>query len=158
LLPVLLSLFCPRVAAHKPCLFEPQPELRIQLDQSARQPVAHRAGLTRDAASIHVDVDVILAYRIGQVKRLPNDHSVSLVRKIVVKLPLVDRDLARTGSDEYPGSSALAPPCPVVLNRFRHAVSPCLDTKRVVTKTASLLTASLLNRFVYLSRASLLKL
>jgi hypothetical protein len=54
------------------------------------------------------------------MKRLANDHSMSFVFEIVLKLSLVDGDFAAPRLDEDSGGCAFAPSGPVILNRFCH--------------------------------------
>src|ERR1043165_3777640 len=82
LLPVLLALFGARGARHESRVLARGPEVCVGLPQSARDAVAHSAGVPRRASARDVDDDVELVCGVGERQGLADDHAQGLVRKV----------------------------------------------------------------------------
>src|SRR5262247_4225185 len=110
-----LSLDFARVAGHQPGLREHRLQRRIVLDQRARQPMPHRAGLPRLAPAVDVHLDVEGREVIGQHERLADDHAAGLASEERVDWLVVDDEAALPGADEDARDGALAPAGAVVI-------------------------------------------
>src|SRR5260370_35216148 len=116
LLAVLLAFLDPRIARDQACVFQGRPQVAVVLNQSARNSVTNRAGLTRRSAAGHIDEHIELGRRLSQLHRLTNNHPQRLVRKINIKRSAIDLNVARAGSQIDSRRRALAPSSSVVFN------------------------------------------
>src|SRR5215470_7561312 len=85
LLSVLLALLDTRISRYQTGVFEGRTQVSIVLEQSSGDAVPDRASLSCRAASGHVDNQIKLACRFGQLQRLPNDHAQGFVGEIALK-------------------------------------------------------------------------
>src|ERR1043165_885754 len=115
LLPVLLALFGARVARHESRVLERGPEVCVELHQSARDAVAHCAGLPRRASARDVDDDVELVCGVGERQGLADDHAQSLIGEVLLEGLAVGLELARARPQVNPRGRSLAPTRPVIL-------------------------------------------
>lgn len=98
LLAILLAFFDSRVARDKTGLLQASAKFGIEFYKRPRDAVTNCARLSCKTASIDIDQNVEFADRIGQVKRLTDDHAMHLVLKIVLKLALVYDNLSGSRS------------------------------------------------------------
>src|SRR5918912_3769156 len=116
LLSVLLAFFDARVARDEPRMLQGRAQVGVEFDERARDAVADRAGLACWPASIHVDENVKLVRRLGQLQRLADNHAQRLVRKILLEGFAIDLDFARARPQIDARRRSLAPTCSVILN------------------------------------------
>lgn len=101
LLTVLLALMLARVTGQKACRLQLAAQLRIELDQSARDAEPGCSRLAGDTAAIGQDQNIEAVRHFGEQQGLANVGAGRFVRKVIVKWPVVDRDLAFTGTQEH---------------------------------------------------------
>ena len=90
-------------------------ELGVEVDQRTCQAVAHRAGLTRLAATIDVHHHVKARQHVHQHQRLTNHHLAGFTGEELIHWLAIDNDVALTGLDENTRDSALAPAGAIVV-------------------------------------------
>src|SRR5687768_7266133 len=91
---VLLALLLARVAGDVAGLLEGRAQLRVDLHERARDPVANRARLGVAAAALDGGEDVPLVLVAGGLERLPDDHPRGRAREVALVVPLVDGESA----------------------------------------------------------------
>src|SRR6476619_465861 len=91
-LAVLLAFLHPGVPRQKALFLQLAPELRVELGQGARDPVADGAGLAGGPSARHPYEDVELLGRVHGQERLLDDHLQDVVREVLVERALVDGD------------------------------------------------------------------
>src|SRR5262245_27415567 len=119
-LPVLLPLLHSWVAREHPRPLELGPELGVELEEGPGNAVAHGTRLPRQPAATHVDLDVDLGGRPGELERLSHDESQGLAREVVLERPPVDDDPSLSGSQEHARDGGLSSPRAVELHQLRH--------------------------------------
>ena len=85
-------------------------QLRLEIGQRLGKPVAHGAGLAREAAALDRDDDVELAGAVRDMQRLLQDHAQHGPREILLDRLLVDRDLAGPGLIQTRATASLRLP------------------------------------------------
>src|SRR5581483_8364503 len=86
----LLALDDARVTGQEAGLLQRRPELGVHRAERARQAVADRAGLAREAAAAHVHGHVDLALLLEHVQRLVDDHLRRRTAEVLVHGAAVD--------------------------------------------------------------------
>src|SRR5690606_30696974 len=88
-------------------------------DQSTSDTMTDSTRLTAHAATQHGDIDIEFFDSLSQLKWLTNHHARSLATEEIVQLTIIDRDLARTRTQENTCGCGLATASAVILSR-RH--------------------------------------
>src|SRR5581483_1349676 len=112
ILPVLLPLMLARVASEKSQALQLAPQLRVELNQGARNAQPGCPGLPAQPAAVCQNQNVKLVCGFGGKQRLPHDHSRRFVHKVVFKRSLVDCNLALSRPKKNSGHRRLAPARP----------------------------------------------
>src|SRR5690606_34701035 len=110
----LLTLLLTRITREKPRSLQRRLEVLIELDERARDPMAHGLGLRRGAATCHIHLDVKLSGLRHGLEGLRDDHTEHVVREIVLKSATVHRRHAGAGLQENTRNSRLALACTVI--------------------------------------------
>src|SRR5690606_33690145 len=110
----LLTLDFTGIAGHETCAAQFGLEGCVEIDQGAGHAVAHSAGLTGFATTVHVDLDVEGFGIVGQHERLLDDHDRGLTAEILLDRLAVNDDLASALLDEDAGHGRLATASAVV--------------------------------------------
>src|SRR5580700_1900323 len=98
---VLLALFLSRIAGEQPRRLEDRAQLWIRGDQCASDSVAHSTGLPGDAATEHLDRDLVASGRVGDAQRL-RDHGLEVTAsEILARWTVVDDDDTVAGDDAH---------------------------------------------------------
>src|SRR6185503_2700573 len=95
-----LALDLARVARDEAGSTKRLAQLRIEIDQRARDAVADRTRLARDAAPFNPDIDVEAIGHMHELERLSDDHHASLASKKLVEGAAIDRDCALAELEE----------------------------------------------------------
>src|SRR5262249_2955474 len=90
---VLLALDLARVAREVARLLQDRAELRIDVEECARDPVTDGGGLRSYSAPSHVDGDVVTTLNLGDLEGLVDDHPRRLAPEVILERALVDDDL-----------------------------------------------------------------
>src|SRR5829696_9635713 len=72
---VLLTLDDTRIAGQEAFLLERAAKLRLIVGQRLGEAVTDRTGLAGETATVNVDGDVVLAFALGDLERLRQDHA-----------------------------------------------------------------------------------
>src|SRR5690606_19090295 len=86
----LLALLLARVAREEPGPLERPAELGVDVEERARNAVAHGLRLRGDAAAAHRRGHVVLALGLDDLEGLLDDHPQRLAREVVRKLAAVE--------------------------------------------------------------------
>src|ERR1700719_573621 len=111
----LLPLDFALIARHEAGFGQNRLEGLVVVDQRACDAVAHRAGLTRFAAAVHVDLDVERRQMVGQRERLGGGQPPRFAGGEVVDRAAVDDDVALAALQEHACNRTLAPSGPVIV-------------------------------------------
>src|SRR5712664_4132639 len=111
LLSVLLAFLHSRIARQKSVLAQRRAQLWIEPRNGPRQSHAHRASLPAYAATMCRHHHVHLVRDIRKLQWLDRVMLPRVVRKILLHRPAVDRELARSRTQEHARHRLLAPPC-----------------------------------------------
>src|SRR2546423_8475479 len=105
---VLLAFLDARIGREQPVLLQLLPQLRVVLDERARDRQPHRAGLSVLAAAGDRREDVELLARLRQEQRPPDLRPQRVGREVFVELSVVDGDGALDGAEENACGGCLA--------------------------------------------------
>lgn len=94
LLSVLLTFLLTRITCDQAGLLQGRAEVGVEFHQRTRDPVTNRSGLSGRTTAIDVHKNVELADRVGQAKRLTDDHPKSFVREVRIERTTIDNDVA----------------------------------------------------------------
>src|SRR5712692_7069810 len=121
----LLALDGARVPRQEPSRAKLVPVLRVRRDEGPRHAEAHRAGLPRLPASVHVRPDVEGTECVGCGERLLDVLDQRGPREVVAERAAVDVPLPGAGREIHAGDARLAPPhrLPPERRNCRHAVT-----------------------------------
>src|SRR6476646_11595922 len=92
LLAVLLALLHAGIAREETSLLETLAQLHVVELERAGDAVADRAGLAAGTAAVDRHHDVEFVVRLGERKRLLDDHLEHFVREVLIERARVDRD------------------------------------------------------------------
>jgi hypothetical protein len=112
--PVLLALFHPRVAGQQAGFLQHGTEVRVELEECARDAVRDSAGLAARTATDHLDADVELALQARDAKRRQGCHLKHAATEIGERVLVVDRDPSLAWLQAHTRDGVLAPPGPSV--------------------------------------------
>src|SRR5437660_650371 len=84
-LSVLLAFLDAGIAGNQARLFQRRSQVAVVFNQGPRDPVTNSAGLASGATAGNVYQHVKLVRRLSQLQRLANNHSQSLVGKILIE-------------------------------------------------------------------------
>src|SRR6185436_17518154 len=90
------------------------PELVVELQQRAGDPVPYGARLAGRPATAHIDGGIELAQRARELQRLADHHAQRLAREILLEGAAIDQDIAAAGLEPDAGDGGLAPAGSVV--------------------------------------------
>src|SRR5215213_5921564 len=108
LLAVLLTLDDARIAGQEAFLLERAAKIRLVVGQRLGEAVTDCAGLAGETATVNVDGDVVLAFALGDLERLSEDHAQHGTGEVDLGRTTVDHDLAGAGLDPHAGNRVLA--------------------------------------------------
>ena len=108
LVSILLALDHARVAGQEAFTLQDRTQIRLEVGERLRQPMAYGAGLARQATARNRDREVVLVDAPDDAERLLDDHAQHGSREINVEGTLVDGDLARAGLNPDTGHGILA--------------------------------------------------
>src|SRR3954466_5837239 len=104
----LLALLRAGVAREEAAALELAAQVRVGLEQGARDAVAQRAGLGADAAAVHAGDDVHAVLVADGLERLADRAAQRLAREVHVQRLAVDRVRAVAGLEDHAGDRRLA--------------------------------------------------
>src|SRR5262245_54101378 len=113
---VLLALLRAGVAREQSLVFQALAQLRVVLDERARDAQADSAGLSRDTAAGHRGQDVELVAGLGDREGLANLGAERLGGEKSVERLVVDADDSRARSEKYARGRCLPASGPVILH------------------------------------------
>src|SRR5579884_1151215 len=111
LLTVLLTFVRSRIASQQTRLLQARPQLRVDLDQRARDSQPDGACLSGRTAAVGENQNIELVRHFGCEQRLARNRARRFVGEIMLERPAVHRDLALTGSQEDARNRRLPPSC-----------------------------------------------
>src|SRR5687768_12158581 len=94
LLSVLLTFFLTRVTRDQAGLLQGRAKVGVEFHQRTRDPVTNGSRLARRTTAINIHENVELADRVGQAKRLTDDHPKSFVREVRIERTAINNDVA----------------------------------------------------------------
>src|SRR5512136_1091717 len=107
-LTVFLALLHAGVPREEAGLLQSGPEFRVELAQGPGDAVLERVSLTGNAAAADVDVEIELAHLVGDSQGLLDDLLEDFPGKVVVEIPVVDREHAGSILHPDPGNRRLS--------------------------------------------------
>src|SRR5689334_15506506 len=107
-------------------MFECWTKIGIEFHQRARDAMPDRSCLAGWTTTRHVDDEVKLVRRLGQLQRLTNDHPQGFVGEVAIERFVVNLDFTSTGSQVNSGRCRFASPGSVILN-FSHSNLPLIS-------------------------------
>src|SRR5687768_4470054 len=105
---VLLAFLDARVGRQEPVLLQLLAQLRVVVDEGARDPELDRAGLAVDAAAGDRREDVELLTHFGHRQRALDLRPQGVGGEVALELAVVDGDGPRAGAKEHAGGRCLA--------------------------------------------------
>src|SRR3954466_4155826 len=116
----LLALDLAGVPRQVALALEEDAKVRVDLDERARDPVAHRAGLAGRPAAVHSHAQVVLAVELGDLKRCHHRLPVQEPWEVVLERLAVDPCLAVAGTEDHARDGRLALAGAEILRGGRH--------------------------------------
>src|SRR5262249_18672375 len=116
----LLALDDTRVARQEAGALQRHAKLRVDLHERTCDPVAHRPSLTRRAAAVHTDAQVVLALEPCGLQRSRRQHAVHLAREVLLDLLAVDPGVAAAWAEDDARDRGLALAGAEILSGSRH--------------------------------------
>src|SRR5436190_21053739 len=104
----LLALDLAVVAGQEALALQLGAQVLVDADQRARDPVAERAGLPRDAAAVDARADVVGRIGAGDLQRRGRDRAQRLAGEVLLDRLAVDRDGSGAGNEHDPRHRRLA--------------------------------------------------
>ena len=99
---------CACIARKKSELLQLAAQFGIELDQRPGNTKARGPGLPGDAPAMREDHNVEPLCHFGREQRLPNIGACRFTDEIILKGPVIDCNLAFSGTQKYPRSRGLA--------------------------------------------------
>jgi len=117
-LTVLLAFVLPGVTGEEASLFEGRAKLCVESDQRAGKTKANGPGLPGDAAAMgqHQNIETITLF--GENERQFGRNTGAFRGEVVLKCTAIDRELARSGTEENTGDAGFAATGSQVLLNF----------------------------------------
>src|ERR1041385_1724428 len=97
----LLALHDASVAREEARALERHAQLRIELDESARDPVAHRAGLAARPPAVHAHADVVAPLELRHLQRREQRLPVNRTREVLLDRAAVEPRRAVAGAKDH---------------------------------------------------------
>src|SRR3954447_2376119 len=106
--PGLLALDLAGIPGEEALALQRHAQLRVRLDERARDSVANGTRLAREAAAVHADSEVVLALEARHLQRRRCDRPPDVAREILVQCAAVDPRRAVAGPEDDAGDRRLA--------------------------------------------------
>src|SRR5262249_8035626 len=106
-----------RIAREKTALLQPLAQLGVVDLKGAGDAVTDGARLAARTAAVDGDQDVEFVVRLGERKRLLDDHLQHFIAEVLIERPVVDRDLTRSLPEMHACGRGLPPSGAVVFNQ-----------------------------------------
>src|SRR5690348_285143 len=121
-LTVFLAFTHSRIAREEAVFAQAMAQIGIETCKSAREPHAHRAGLSSHSSAVDLGPDVQFVRRVREFQRLDGTHQPSDVLEIGIDAPAIYFKFSAARANEYARHGVLAPSRSVSL-RFQNAFS-----------------------------------